>query len=276
MSELLDLLRRPDDAKLVLVVCDGLGSSNSANIAVYEALRDGIATSAALQVPCPWAREAVTQYRGEDVGVALTLNAQHEGYRWGPITHAPSLLDGNGGFPRTPQDLWEHADLDETLRECRAQIERAMAWGFDISFLAAHLDALCPRPEMFDVYLGLAVEFSLPMSLPDPCVDLGFPGRHLARDEGILVPDRVIPVPFRGNARAGIEGALQDLHPGVTEFHIAPAVDTRELRAISPHWANNASDAHLASRDWSLRALLSRSGAELISYRDLLAAQRRN
>ncbi len=37
-------------------------------------------------VPCPWAREASSRYRGEDIGVHLTVNAEYELYRWGPIT----------------------------------------------------------------------------------------------------------------------------------------------------------------------------------------------
>ena len=39
------------------------------------------------------------------MGVALTLNAEFELYRWGPITYAPSLLDGNGGMPSTVGDV---------------------------------------------------------------------------------------------------------------------------------------------------------------------------
>ena len=96
-------------------------------------------------VPAPWARDAAAQYRGEDIGVGLTLNAEHDLYRWGPITHAPSLLDGDGGFPRTAADLWDHADLDEVRRECRAQLERAIYWGFDVSHLDAHLDAVAAQ-----------------------------------------------------------------------------------------------------------------------------------
>ena len=142
MSSLLGHLDRPDDARLVIVVADGLGESNAANIACFEALRDGLATTAGLQMPCPWSRGARAMYRGEDLGVSLTLNAEHDSYRWGPMTQAPSLLDGDGGFPRTPDDLWEHADPEETLRECRAQIERAILWGFDISHLSAHLNGL--------------------------------------------------------------------------------------------------------------------------------------
>src|SRR5581483_11967928 len=126
VTELAERLGYPPDAKLVIVNCDDLGSSRSANVAVYDAMRNGLATSASLMVPCPWARDAAAQYRGEDVGVHLTLNAEWETYRWGPITHAPSLLDGDGGFPRTVEDTWDHADLDEVRRELRAQLERAI------------------------------------------------------------------------------------------------------------------------------------------------------
>ena len=99
VTTLAERLGYPSDAKLLIINCDDLGSSRSANVAVYAALRHGLATSATLMVPCPWARDAAAQYRGEDVGVHLTLNAEWETYRWGPITHSPSLLDGDGGFP---------------------------------------------------------------------------------------------------------------------------------------------------------------------------------
>ena len=144
------------DAKLVIINADDLGSCHSANVGVFECLATGTVTSATLMVPCPWAREASSRYRGEDIGVHLTVNAEYELYRWGPITHAPSLLGGDGGFPRTLEDVWDHADLDEVRRECRAQIERAILWGFDVSHLDAHMGALQLRPEFFDVYLELA------------------------------------------------------------------------------------------------------------------------
>ena len=103
MTSLAERLGHAPDDRLLIINCDDLGSSHAANVGIYEALRDGIATSATLMVPCPWAREAAARYRGEDVGVHLTLNAEYDLYRWGPITHAPSLLDGDGGFPaRSP------------------------------------------------------------------------------------------------------------------------------------------------------------------------------
>ena len=91
----------------------------------------------------------------DDLGVHLTLNSEHPFYQWGPITHAPSLLSGGGGFPASIDDLWEHADADEVRRECRAQIERAIVWGIDVTHLAPHLSAITLRPEFFDVYLSV-------------------------------------------------------------------------------------------------------------------------
>ncbi len=258
----------------MIVTCDGLGSSNAANRGVYDALRNGLGTTAAIQMPCPWARGAAAEYGGEDVGVSLTLNSEHEHYRWGPLTHAPSLLDGDGGLPRTAADLWDHADTEEVLRECRAQVERAVLWGFDVSHLDAHLGTLYSRPEFFDIYLDLAYEFRLPISLPDPRVDLGFPARSLAAEEGVLLPDHTVVVPPGQEARNRLQTAINDLEPGVTELHVRPATDTPELRAITPNWAANVGDAHLITNDSAFRRLLESSGAVMIGYRELRDAQR--
>ena len=69
------------------------------------------------------------------------------------------------GSPAPSQDAWDHADLDEVRRELRAQIERAILWGFDVTHLDSHMGTLQLRPEFFDVYLDLAVDFGLPMRL---------------------------------------------------------------------------------------------------------------
>ena len=140
----------------------------------------------------PWARHAAASYDpADDVGVHLTLNAEHPTYRWGPLTHAPSLLSGDGGFPRSIDDLWEHADPEEVDRELRTQIERAMAWGIDVTHLAPHLTAITLRPEFFDIYLELAVDFPLPIRLPSTisAEQAGFPFRRLAAEEGVVFPD---------------------------------------------------------------------------------------
>jgi len=270
VTSLAEMLGYAPDARLLIVNCDDLGVSHAANVGVYEALRNGIATSASLMVPCPWAREAASRYRGEDVGVHLTLNAEFDLYRWGPITHAPSLLDGDGGFPRTVEDLWDHADLDEVRRELRAQVERAIYWGFDVSHLDSHLGALQLRPEFFDVYLELAIDFRLPIRLSGSSTerDIGFPFRRLAAEEAVLFPDHLV-VSRTGSSRRAIERALVELRPGVTEVYLHPAIDSGELRSFAPDWSARVDDHDLATNDASLRALCERAGIRLIGYREL-------
>ena len=196
------------EAKLVIVNADDLGSCHSANVGVFECLATGTVTSATLMVPCPWAREASSRYRGEDVGVHLTVTAEYELYRWGPITHAPSLLGGDGGFPRTVEDVWDHADLDEVRRECRAQIERAILWGFDVSHLDAHMGTMQMRPEFFDVYLELALDFGLPLRMTSAAVEriAGFPARAVAADAGAVFTDHLRLVPGVGSRHVLREG----------------------------------------------------------------------
>lgn len=276
MPSLAERLGHRDDAKLVIISCDDLGACHAANVGVYSALRDGLATCASIMVPAPWARDAALRYvPSDDIGVHLTLNCEYEAYRFGPITHAPSLLSGEAGFPRRIADLWEHADTEEVLRECRAQIERALAWDIDVTHLTPHLTAITLRPEFFDVYLELAVEFRLPIRLPSTITaeQAGFPFRHLAAEEGVLFPDH-FDHDWRAGSRERVYDGIRDLQPGVTEIHVQPAIDTPEVRALTdaaPGWID---DYELVTADPRLGQLLAASGAVLIGYRQLRDAMR--
>jgi chitin disaccharide deacetylase len=263
------------EAKLVILSCDDLGSCHAANEGVYQAIRDGSATCTSLMVPAPWARHAAELYvDGDDVGVHLTLNAENDRYRWGPLTQAPSLLSGVGGFPSTIDDLWEHADPDEVRRELRTQVERALAWGIDATHLAPHLTSITLRPEFFDIYLDLAVEFDLPIRLPSTISEeqAGFPFRRLAAEEGVVYPDH-FDHDWRAGSRARTFAALDSLSAGVTEIHIQPAIDTPEVRALTPFAEAWIDDLALAL-DPALAERIDDVGATLIGYRDLRAAMR--
>ncbi len=276
VTSLAEALGHAPDAKLLIITCDDLGVSYATNSAVYDSLRTGVATSAGLVVPGPWAREAAASYRGEDIGIHLTLNAEYDLYRWGPVTHAPSLLDGDGGFPRTVVDLWEHADIDEVRRECRAQIERAIYWGFDVSHISAHLGALELRPEFFDVALELAVDFRLPLRLAgrDQQHYAGFPFRQLAAESGVVSPDHLVRVTHGRSARVALDELLAGTPPGVTELVLRPARDTEEARAVMPDWAARVEDHDIGTAARYVHTLAGRTGLGLTSYRSLRDLQR--
>lgn len=276
MTSLAERLGHDADDRIVIINCDDLGMCHASNVGVFDSLRTGVATSATLMVPCPWARDASAAYLGEDVGVHLTLNSEWDTYRWGPITHAPSLLDGDGGLPRTITDVWDHADLDEVRRELRAQIERAILWGFDVSHLDSHMGTLQLRPEFFDIYLELAVDYQLPLRLSGASTELavGFPFRRLAAEEGVVFTDHFVQVPTGSGSRRVIEKTFFNLRPGVTELYAHPAADTPELRALVPSWPSRVDDHHLLVHDAGLQTLIRRSGVKLVGFRELRDAMR--
>jgi len=157
---------------------------------------------------------------------------------------------------------------------------RTAGTGFDVSHIDSHIGALLGRPEFFDVYLELALDFGLPLRLPGEATQrlVGFPFRKLAAEEGAVFPDHLVAVLREGTGRVGaqraIERALFELAPGVTEIQTHPAIDTDELRAACPDWPGRVEDHAYLRNDPSLPDLVERAGAVLIGYRDLRDLQR--
>ena len=235
-SGLAERLGHPADAKLLIISCDDLGSCHAANEGVYAALRDGVATCASIMVPAPWARHAALRLRRPTTSACTSRStASTTPTAGGRSRTRRRCCRARAASRATSTDLWEHADPEEVLRECRAQIERALAWGIDVTHLAPHLTAITLRPEFFDVYMELAVEFRLPIRLPSTITaeQAGFPFRQLAADEGVVFPDH-FDHDWRAGSRDRVYDAIRSLQPGVTEVHVQPAIDTPEVRAITP------------------------------------------
>lgn len=275
MTDLNNRLGFSPDDRVLIISCDDFGLTHSSNEGVISALRNGVATCASIMVPAPWARHAAQLVTADDdIGVHLTLNAEHDCYRFGPLTHAPSLLSGDGGFPSAIDDLWEHADPAEVRRELRTQVTRAEAWGIDVTHLAPHLSAITLRPEFFDAYLDVAVEFQLPIRLPSTvsASEAGFPFRTLAADEGVLFPD-FFDHDWRAGSRQRVLEAIEQLSPGVTELHLQPALDTPEVRALTADAAGWIDD-HQFLLEPQVREVLETANVHLIGYRELRSAMR--
>ena len=132
---------------------------------VTTVLKAGVATSATLMVPCPWALDGLEQARGFDIGVHLTFTAEYPTYRWRPLTGAKSLCDEQGYMPAEPATVWARADLAEVAAECRAQIDQALAWGLDPTHLDAHMGTMQIEPRYFALFVDLAVEYRLPLRM---------------------------------------------------------------------------------------------------------------
>ena len=144
-----------------------------------------------------------------------------------------------------------------------------------MTHLAPHLTAITLRPEFFDVYLDMAVEFGLPIRLPSTISAemAGFPFRRLAAEEGVVFPDS-FDHDWRAGSRERVYAAIRDLQPGVTEIHVQPSIDTPEVRALSPAADGWIDDLTLVVDDPIVPKLLAEVGAVLIGYSELRDAQR--
>jgi predicted glycoside hydrolase/deacetylase ChbG (UPF0249 family) len=268
-------LGRAPGERMVIVNCDDIGSSHAANLASLEAMERGIATSATLMVPCPWALEAVELFRGKDVGVHLTLTAEYPGYRWRSLTGARSLHDDQGFLPRTAKEVWTRAELSDVRRECRVQIEQALAWGVDVTHIDAHMGVLQVEPRYYEIYLDLAHEFRLPLRMAGSRAEraLGFPIRAPADALGVLYPDEFFFDWGRSTAEL-MRTKLPALRPGVTEFIVHPVLDGAELRGYDLTEAQIRIDDHACALDPDIAQLLREERIEFVSFRPLREAMR--
>jgi chitin disaccharide deacetylase len=261
--------------RLLIVNCDDLGSSRSANIAALRSITEGIATSATLMVPCPAAREAASMLEGLPVGIHLTLTSEYSRYRWRGITAGTSLHGGDGFLWATTKDALDRIDPAEGRAECRTQIETALAWGVDVTHLDTHMNVLQSRSDLYDIYLDLAEEFRLPVRMfsREETDRQGFQARERAEARGILFNEHMIYA-WPRRTRDVFFDEIPRLAPGVSEVFAHPALDGEELRAYDTAGAHiRAHDAECLT-DCTVAELLDRENIMRISYRDLRALQR--
>jgi predicted glycoside hydrolase/deacetylase ChbG (UPF0249 family) len=223
VSSLASALGYPEDARLLIVHEDDVGMNHGANRAFFELSRDGFLTCGSVMVPCPWFREVAEEAaadRALDVGVHLTLTSEWPHYRWAPIStvsRASGLIDPDGYLWRNCLDLRAHVVPEAAEAEMRAQIERALQAGIDVTHLDTHMGAALV-PELAAIYLRLGREYRLPTLLP----------RRFQSYAGVLrLGD------LDGFDYAGLRED-RDL-PDVDEFRMTPGVPSDEAEGAYRH-----------------------------------------
>jgi predicted glycoside hydrolase/deacetylase ChbG (UPF0249 family) len=275
-----DLLGYSPDARLLIINADDLGAYYAVNAGILRALIAGIARSATLMAPCPWARHAMRMLREHpkiSFGIHLTLISEFPDYRWRPLASphvVHSLLDEDGFFfgnDRQPE-LLARARLDEVETEFRTQIETVLS----AALSPTHLDWHClrdgGRPDIFDLTFGLAGEYGLALRVFDPTKSKLLRRRGLpAADHGVMDSTRLPTA--RKTAR--FVRLLRELPAGLSEWAVHPGLGTAEARAIDSWWQKRAADLRfLVSQE--ARETIAAEGIILLDYRALQAIWNRD
>ena len=170
-SSLAHALTGDPNGRVLALHIDDVGMCHGANAAFVELSRSGGVTCGSVMVPCPWFREIASiaaEDASLDLGVHLTLTSEWPHYRWGPLTtvsRASGLVDDQGYFPRNCLELRPRLQPEAAEIEFRAQIDRALDAGIDVTHLDTHMGAAVV-PELVDVYVRLGEEYRLPILLP--------------------------------------------------------------------------------------------------------------
>jgi chitin disaccharide deacetylase len=281
----------------IVVHQDDVGMCHGANVAFLELSRGGVITSGSVMVPCPWFPEIAAAAATDptlDLGVHLTLTAEKEHYRWGPISGpAPDagLIDGDGYLWRDVASVRRHADPEAVAAELRAQAERALAAGIDVTHLDAHMGTAL-APEFCAAYLALGVEYRLPILLTRTLSAYGPSVPHLvgvaeaeyatyataAADQGLPLFDAVGETPWERDPSAPADAVYRALFSGVPaglSFLALHPNAPGEIEAIEPTSAQIRTTEYELFGDDRFRAWLhGLVDVELIGMRGLRDAYR--
>jgi len=230
----------PADSKLLIILADDVGVYHAANMASFTALSQGAVTSGTVLQTTPWLTEVAAyakQHPDISLGVHLCLSSEYTTYRWStvaPRDKVPTLLDPTGYLYLHGDDTVKHAKPAEVEIELRAQIERALGFGFKPDFVDSHQRALFSNEELFRIYMKVAHDYKLPFLIGR---DRSTGGRFvpLVTDKDLVV-DSVTVIPSTTPAQDWLgfySRAAKSLKPGLHQFYVHLAFDDAEAQSIS-------------------------------------------
>lgn len=230
------------DAKLLIVHADDIGLAQSVNDASNKAFASGGITSGSIMVPCPWFVDFAEHYKSHpdlDVGIHITLTSEWDFYKFGGVSSSaeiPSLLDENGYFYPTTEEVGQYANPLEAEKEIRAQIDRAIAYGIRPTHLDTHMGSVLAKPELLEIYMKLGKEYDLPVFAPRMML-FAMPEeiRALVKEEYVLV-DNMFMLNVDG-PDASWENEygkmIEKVVPGLNVMIVHLAYDNAEMQAVA-------------------------------------------
>jgi len=162
----------PKGSKVVILHVDDVGMSWDSNEGAIKAMTNGVANSCSIMMPCPWVPGFVQYLKKHpeiDAGLHLTLTAEWEQYRWAPLSGpkaVPGLIDGEGVFWATVEDVVKHGSADEVEVEIRAQVERAFRMGFTPTHLDTHMGTVYGSVPFLQRYIKVGIDYKIPVMFP--------------------------------------------------------------------------------------------------------------
>ncbi len=295
----------PKGKKVVILHIDDAGMSYDSNLGTERALKEGVANSVSVMMPCGWVPGFVhflKENKDIDAGLHLTLTSEWTQYRWGPLAGKPmvrSLVDREGALWPSVKDVVKNGSAEHVETEIRAQLERARTMGFEPTHMDSHMGTLFATPEFLQRYIKVGIEEKIPVMLPGGHntlikVDERLEGealdmiRKLGRtlwDAGLPVLDDLHNTSYgwvpesadriskaqlqKYKADKYIRALKEEIQPGLTMVIMHCTHPTEVFSHISSSGATREGDL-LAMLDPRLRKAIEEEGVILTTWREIM------
>jgi len=277
---LVERLGFPPQTRVLIINADDFGMNHATNEGTYQVLKAGAVTSSTIMFCCPWVEEAVKfgkENPKANLGVHTTLTSEWGRYKWGPVlgkSAVPSLCTDKGYFHGEVFDIYAEGNLDEAEKEVRAQIDKALATGLDITHIDSHMGAMQYEPLYHERFIRIAASYNLPCRLPgrEMLAAFGQEGLlDLAKELNVLGPEVLYmgDPPSLEETASWFKDRMRNIPEGkVSEIYIHCAVDAPEMHATTGSTERRVADTNFFS-DPDTLAWIREQGIALISYREL-------
>jgi len=294
----------PKGKKVLIIHVDDVGMSYESNQGAIKAIKDGVANSLSVMMPCGWVPGFVHYLKENkelDAGLHLTMTSEWKDYRWGPLagkSQVKGMVDPEGAMWRSVADVVKNATPDEIETEIRAQLDRARTMGFEPTHLDSHMGTLFATPEFLQRYLKVGMQEKIPVM---------FPGGHntVVQSQEKMVADQLAMTKVVGkqlwdaglpvlddleNSSYGWKGpesgdksekalqkyktekyinAIKNIKPGLTMVIMHCTIHTEVFPMISDSYPTREGD-FLAMIDPELRKYIEKEGIILTTWREAM------
>ncbi len=293
MNSFLKKLGFSSGDRVAIVHADDIGAYQASLPAIDDLFEAGLVSSCATMVPCSWfpaVAEWARRTPAADIGVHATLTAEYSVYRWGPISTrdpASGLLDDQGYLHRTRPAVMAAGDPVAVATEHQAQLDRALAAGIDVTHIDSHMGASF-SPAFLSGYLAAGAAGRVPNFVPrlssqsaglaivEELTEQRMAFQQELEERGLPLVDffDFMPLDHHEDRVAEAKALFDSLRVGLSYVILHPALDTPELRAVTPgDWRARAAD-YAAFCSAELRAHVRDSGVQVIGWRTVRDAMR--
>ena len=278
---------QPESRSLIIHADDG-GLCHSVNRAIIETLKAGIVTSTSLMVPCP-AFDEIAEYFSKnqqyDVGIHFTLTCGYPYKPWGPVAgkhKVPSLVDANGYFWSTVEEVLTNAEPEDVATELRAQVDRFLKSGIKATHLDSHRGVVFQDFRFLEIYVKLGLEYKIPPLLLKPTettfkaaeqqgIKLDLQKIKMLQEIGLPFLDQLFMIDendlsFNKRENQYLQ-TIRQIPPGVSKVIIHPGYNDEELNHLT-HNGKYRDDDRTIFSDPRTKKLIEEEKINLINWQE--------